>query len=174
MVAQLVPVLILGAIGGVKILGHSHDGHGVHLHASPTAEGARLLATQHRDAHELGRAGCGHRSLDLSRELRACGKLGMATADFSSGPSERDPAEDSDGVLISAPDHVLLVLRGTDAAWRVMVARPVLTNRACLGASNEGLEVTGSPGGLGLRVPSHRALLTVVDRLISTSGALLL
>lgn len=159
--AVLIPILVLGVFGGTTFLAHAHDGHGAHLHASHSIEQARFTAEQHRIAHALDTATCDDQRVALPSELIAVGDLSV-------------PFEDPEGLVITIPDHEQIVPRGIDLSQTLQAAQAFYCVLAGVLTPPDVSQETGSPGGQRASGPLHLSTLTAGQRLVRTSGALLI
>lgn len=166
----LIPILILGVFGGTTFLAHAHDGHDVHLHASPSVEEARISANQHRLAHALGTATCdgGHAGRD------GHSNSGEVPAETKEDPDFPAPVEDPSELVITIPDHEQLVSRGIDLSQTLQAARVLHCALASLWIQPPAEQDEGSPGGSIRSGPVHLTALTAGQRLVRTSNALLI
>jgi hypothetical protein len=172
MVVILVPVLVLGAFGGTTFLAHSHGENDSHVHVSPASKGGSLCPEQHRLVHAPGAAECdGHHPNVDHGEMSDHG-------DFPRCADHPTPIEAPDGVLITIPDDEQLVPRGVGLAKTSQPSALFAVACAWLWNPPDVTEHLGSPGGWGggptSVTPLHLASLSTVNRLVRTSGALLL
>lgn len=168
--AVIIPLLVLGAFGGTTFLAHAHDGHDMHLHASPSIEAARFSAHQHRISHALGTAPCedpraGHEGHSKSGELAS---KPLQAPDFPA------PIEDQSGLVITIPDHEQLVSRGIDLPQTLQATQILHCALAWFWTQPDVSHEEGSPGGRVVGGPLHLSAFTAAQRLVRTSNALLI
>lgn len=168
--AALIPILVLGALGGTTFLAHAHDGHDTHLHASTSIEEARLSADQHRLAHAMGTATCDD---PLAGRGRHSGS-DQFPAHTAEGPDYPVPAEDPNGLVIAIPDHEQLVSREIDLSQSLQTAQVLHNALAWSWTQPDDAHEEGSPGGSTVGGPLHLSALTARQRLVRTSNALLI
>lgn len=156
----MIPLLVLGVFGGTTFLAHAHDGHHLHVHASSSVAEARLAAERHREAHASGAADCGHHHDDHG-----------AGDGYHGAPATGD---ESDGFIVTVPDHEQLSSRGAELSDALGVALPVVFDVSLAWAEPDLFEDTGSPGGRWCDGPRHLCALTAGQRLVRTSLALLI
>lgn len=171
----VVPILVLGAFGGITFFAHAHGEHDPHLHAAPFASSDRFCPEQHQLAHASGAATCDEHPRDNNQ-----GEPGNHThlSDCSDHPVSLD---DSQGLLITIPDHEQLASRGVELS-QIIQASPVFQAPSAWLAHPPDLaallgdpgDPSGPGGGAWSPAPVHLASLKAVHRLVRTSGSLLL
>lgn len=171
LVALVPALLVSNALGGISVLAHRHDGHGLHVHAADSMRGAEVSAANHLAWHAFGR--CTTTDEDPGEQQRrsvACPDDQKRDCPDPMVENEEGRTRTPGGVRLSLPDDDQLPRRGADAdlsflsgAVRalVFIGRPPDVMCPWRG----GPPNSQPPGVCGLR-PS--------DRLMRTSRALLL
>jgi hypothetical protein len=169
--AVMVPMFLLGVFGGTTFLAHAHDGHRLHLHASSSVAEARLAAELHRLAHAAGTADCGHHHHgEHDGDAHEHG-VPSGPGNDEHGPSTSD---ESDGFIVTVPDHEQLSSRGADLTKSLTTAEVLLVAAELLWDGPDLFDEVGSPGGRTAECPRHLCALTAGQRLVRTSRALLI
>ncbi len=158
LVAVLIPILALGTFGGTQFLAHSHDEHGLHLHAVGQLKGDRLAAAIHADHHGQDRA------VQPSDWTDPC----------DDGECREGLDDEPEGVIVSIDVHKQRPTRGTDLAASLLPAVMLTIAVFEMSPSLDLDHCIGSPGGALGGGPLDLVALSASDRLIRTSRALLI
>jgi len=160
MLLVIAPLVLIGPLGGATLLAHAHGGHGSHWHAAPSREAAVRIADRHVRAHRSGHLSEG------------CPDHRHQTPCDHDEPA--DPAEpSSDPGLVTLPDHEPMVTHAMDLSSLIVLTPAVLIIDWALVAAPEVTLEEGSPGG-DPQAPRHLCALRAVERIVATSGALLI
>lgn len=165
----LVPLMVLQVFGGVTYLAHAHDGHGTHLHIASSPDAAVTVARSHVAFHAAGHshdeaalAGCDHSGAAHADHAQVVRHASVQPADHQGEPH---------GLLVTIPDHEQVNARAASAVAAPQPVSMLVAMAWVLAPVPDAPQCKGSPGG-NLHV--HLAGMTASQRLVRTSGALLL
>lgn len=163
--AAMVPLLLLSPLCGTTIVAHAHHEHGMHLHAAATDQAALHLAEQHVQRHN-------DRTLESPDRTRGS----PAATDCQTRHHHHHDSGQAPGELaITIPDLEPMAGRGMAMPPPLRIAHEshiaAWPRRAPVDVALE----REAPGGAGASTrPCHLSMLCAVERLVRTSGALLL
>lgn len=162
--------MVLQVFGGVTYLAHAHDGHGTHLHIAGSRDAAISVARGHVAFHAAGHThdeavssgGCNHAETAHPDHIHAVPSVSISPADHQGEPH---------GLLVTIPDHEQVNARAISAVAPPQPVNMLVAMAWVLAPLPDTSESQGSPGG---RAQVHLAGMTASQRLVRTSGALLL
>lgn len=166
----LVPLMVLQVFGGVTYLAHAHDGHGTHLHIAGSREAALTVARSHVAFHAAGHThddtsqagGCDHADAAHAEHSHAVPHASILPADHQGEPH---------GLLVTIPDHEQVNARAVSAVAAPQPVNMLVAMAWVLAPVPDVSQNHGSPGG---HARTHLVGMTATQRLVRTSGALLL
>lgn len=175
MALLLVPLMVLQVFGGVTYLAHAHDGHGTHVHIADSQQAALTVARSHVAFHAAGHThddtsqagGCDHG--DDAHADHAHADHAQAITQASILPS--DHQGEPHGLLVTIPDHEQVNVRAVSAVAAPQPVHVLVAMAWVLAPVPDVSPNQGSPGG---QAHMHLANMTASQRLVRTSGALLL
>ncbi len=166
----LVPLMVLQVFGGVTYLAHAHDGHGTHLHIAGSRDAAITVARSHVAFHAAGythketsqAANCDHADDAHADHAQAITQASILPSDHQGEPH---------GLLVTIPDHEQVNVRAVSAVSAPQPVSMLVAMAWVLAPVPDVSQNQGSPGG---QAYMHLAGMTASQRLVRTSGALLL
>ncbi|HEX2837905.1 MAG TPA: hypothetical protein VHN77_07245 [Phycisphaerales bacterium] len=166
----LVPLMVLQVFGGVTYLAHAHDGHGTHLHIAGSPDAAITVARSHLAFHAAGHthhessqaSGCDHADDAHADHAHTFAQASILPADHQGEPH---------GLLVTIPDHEQVNARAVSAVAAPQPVNMLVAMAWVLAPVPDVSQNHGSPGG---QAHMHLAGMTTSQRLVRTSGALLL
>ena len=163
--AAMVPLLLLSPLCGITIVAHAHHEHGMHVHTAATDQAALHAAEQHVRRHNDRTLECPDRTLG-SAAATDCQTRHHHHHDSSQAPGE---------LAITIPDLEPMAGRGMVMLAPLKIAQGPYIQACRLWAPVDVTLEREAPGGTGTSTrPCHLSMLCAVERLVRTSGALLL